>query len=169
MRLFQRKFKWIPLENIVYDRISHDLPSVLAHLIEASFLIDENSIDNYEEIICTLKLPQLKELAKICHVINQSQSVKLRSEFIKLILSHFKTQKSLKFHLKTEELNKSKVSPPTQQTKPHFMNQCKKVLGKSYKLNKAVRDVFVRLLMIYSLSSTGHLDPSKKDSGQQQL
>ena len=157
------------MENIVYDRISHDLQSILDNLLEESFLIDENSIDTYEEIICSLKLPQLKELAKICHVTNPCQSVKLRSEFIKLILAHFKTQKSLKFHLKSELLDKPKELSPKQQTKPHFMNQCKKVLGKSYKLNKTSRDVFVRLLMLYSLSSTGHLDPSKQDSGQQQL
>ena len=168
VRLFQRKFNWIPFEKINYDRISDDLVPLLNELLNKSLLIDEKTIDTYEEIIHQLKLPQLKELAKICHIGNLSQTVKLRSEFMKLILNHFKTQKSLKFNFKLEN---SKDIQNQQATTPHFMNQCKKVLGKCYKLNKKVRDVFVRVLLIYSLSSSGHLDPGKNssESGQSML
>ena len=183
VRLFQRKFKWIPSDNIAYDRISKDLKPHLDELLNETFLIDENAIDTYEEIIYLFKLPQLKELAKLCHVVNISQTVKLRSEFIKLILQHFKTQKCLKFHLKSKELDKipkensvidltdtARLSKDNEiKNKPQFMNQCKKILGKCFKINKNVRNVFVRMLMLYSLSSTHHLDPSKQDSGQQQL
>ena len=149
----------------MYDQISHAMEPILIELLNDSFLIDETAIQSYEEIIYLLKLPQLKELAKICHI-NLSQTVKVRSEFIRLILNHFKTQKSLTFDSKSKKQT-SKVS--TQSTTPYFMNHCKKILGKCYKLNKPIRDVFVRVLLIYSLSSSGHLDTTKNDSGQQQL
>ena len=163
VRLFQRKYKWISLENIIYDHISRDLKPILSELSNESFLIDEHTIDSYEEIIYLLKLPQLKELAKTCHVVNLSQTVKIRSEFIRLILNHFKTQKSLVFNAKPETTTTKSASHL------HFMNHCKKALGKCYKLNKNVRDVFVRVLILHSLSSSGHLDTTKNDSGQQQL
>lgn len=159
--MFQRKYKWLNLENIVYEKISTDLTPYLDELLKEAFLIDEKSIESYEELIYLLKLPQLKELAKICHVVNLTQTVKVRSEFIKLILQHFRTQKSLKFNTK-KEINSS--SP-----KPHFMLQCKKILGKCFKLNQDTRDVFVRILMLFSLSSTCYFDPNKKDNAQQNL
>jgi hypothetical protein len=144
------------------------LQPLLNELLRQSFLIDENTIDTYDEIIYQFKLPQLKELTKTCHIGNLSQAVKTRSELIKLILNHFKTQKSLKFNF---DKSKDTQNTQTQKTTPHFMNHCKKILGKCYKLNKKVRDVFVRVLLIYSLSSSSHLDPGKSpsESGQQKL
>ena len=100
----------------------------------------------------------------MCHVINLTQTAKLRSEFIKLILQHFRTQKSLKFNKKSPQKEINSSSP-----KPHFMLQCKKILGKCYKLNQDTRDVFVRILMLFSLSSTCYFDPNKKDNAQQNL
>lgn len=134
------------------------------------FVLDETSLETYEEIIYLLKLPQLKELAKTCRVTGgPMQSVKLRSEFIKLILQHFKSQKSLKFHLKSKELSSVRNSPSKDPSKSQFMNQCKKILGKCFKLEKNTRDVFVRVLLLFSLASSHHNDPNKQESGQQQL
>ena len=175
MRLFQRKFKWLNEESIVYDKLAADLKPLLAELLTEAFLIDENAIDSYEEIIYLFKLPQLKEIAKVCHVVNPSQSVKLRSEFIKLILQHFSSQKCLKFHLKSNEILNSQTSSSSSSSlaihsnKSQFMLKCKQTLGKCYKLNKTMRDVFVRVLMMYSLSSTHRVDPAKKESGQETL
>lgn len=139
----------------------------LNELLNESFLIDENSITSYEELMYLLKLPQLKELAKICHV--QQSTVKIRSEFIKLILQHFRTQKSLKFNFKSTspKCNNNELKANT--SKPYFMIQCKKILGKCFKINQQIRDVFVRLLMLFSLSSCHHFDPNKKDNAQQSL
>ena len=174
MRLFQRKFKWLNEESIVYDKLASDLKPFLTELVAESFLIDENAIDTYEEIIYLFKLPQLKEIAKVCHVVNPSQSVKLRSEFIKLILQHFNSQKCLKFHLKSNEILNSQISSSSSSLAVHsnksqFMLKCKQTLGKCYKLNKTMRGVFVRVLMLYSLSSTHRVDPAKKESGQETL
>ena len=50
------------------------------------------------------------------------------------------------------------------------MKQCKTVLGKSYKINKEYSDVFIRILMLYSLSTTSHVDLTNgKEMGQQLL
>ena len=164
VRLFQRKYKWLNQENINYDKISTDLKPNLDELLRESFLIDENIITSYEEIIYLLKLPQLKELAKTCHVVNLSQTVKLRSEFIRLILQHFRTQNSLKFNSKASSPEKEKHMNAN---KPHFLLQCKKILGKVFKLNYEQRNVFVRILMLFSLTSTFHIDPNKKDNNAQ--
>jgi len=164
VRLFQRKYKWFNRESLRYDKISSDLTPNLEELLGDSFLRDENSITSYEEIIDLLKLPQLKELAKACHVVNFSQTVKNRSEYIRLILQHFRTQKSLNFL--------SKVGSPSKETqmdssKSYFLLQCKKILGRVVKLNNEQRNVFVRILMLFSLTSTFHISPEKKNDNAQ--
>ncbi len=117
-----------------------------------------------------LQLSQLRDLAKECNVSNSSRSVKLKSEFIRLILDHFSKQKSLKFHLKDKEITNSQNCLKVNSNKSHFMSRCKKVLGKCYKLEKERRSVFVRVLMLYALSATHTFDPSKNtDSGQETL
>ncbi len=139
--------------------------------MDASFLLDENAIDTYEEVMYLLQLPQLKDLARECNVGNPpSKSVKLKSEFVRLILDHFSRQKSLKFHLKDKEITNSQSCLSVNTNKSHVMSRCKKVLGKCYKLDKARRSVFVRMLMLFALSATHTFDPSKStDSGQETL
>jgi hypothetical protein len=168
VRLFQRKFKWHCLENISYERISANLEDNLQELLDSSFLIDEACIDTYEEIIYLLKLPQLKELAKSCHILNQTQT-KARPDFIKLLLQHFKSQKYLKFSSNSKEKSPAKPNAAAAASSSHFMNQCKKILGKCYKLEKTSRSVFVRILLLYSLSSSYHNDQNNEESGQQKL
>jgi hypothetical protein len=172
VRLFQRKHKWISIENINYEKISSDLAPNFSELIEQEFLLDESAIASYEEALYMLKLPQLKELVKTCHISTMSQSVKLRSEFIKLILQHFKTQKGIMFNLKTKNSDHSTDSALLSNesiANTKFMQHCKRILGKCYKLCKQIKDVFVRILMLYSLTSTHHLDMSSQESGKQQL
>ncbi len=164
--MFQRKFKWHNIENISYDKISNNMLNLLDELLSEQFLINEDSIESYEEVLYQLRLPQLKELAKISHVTNIGQ-ITSRVDLIKTLLQHFKTQKNLKQHFFS--LNKNKSMQNEDIKKSQFMMNCKKVLGKCYKLNKIVRDVFVRILTLYSLSSDSHIDSNKKDSGQQQM
>lgn len=171
VRLFQRNFTWISKDKIVYDQISTDLSEYIEELFDASFIMDEESIDSIEEIVYLLKLPKLKELAKNCHISNSSQSSKLKHEFIKHIINHFKSQKSLKFFVKSKEIAGANSKNSASDTrKCQFMVQSKKILGKCYKLNKEIRSVFVRILMLYSLSHTHSNEPnSEKDSGQETL
>lgn len=171
VRLFQRKFKWHCQDQINYEQqIGTDLSEYLDELTRNSFLLDERTITTYEEIIYLFKLPQLKELARICNVggANKAHLSKTRFDFINLILQHFKSQKMLKFHLKSSA--SSSTSPRADSpSKRNFMNQCKKLLGKCWKLEAASRNVFGRILTLYSLSSTHGSDPNSKESGQQQL
>lgn len=207
VRLFQRKFKWHCADQISYEQIARDLSQHLDELTRASFLIDETSITTYEEIIYLFKLPQLKELARVCNVGSgggggnggggggsKSNASKTRFDFINLILNHFKSQRILKFHLKsnhnqsttatttsTTPSNKSSTSPSSSSsssthvrcespTKRNFMKQCKKLLGKCWKLESESRNVLGRILTLYSLSNTHGSDPNKRESsGQQQL
>ena len=161
VRLFQRKFKWIQNSNMNYENISNNLETHLDELKNQSFLIDENSIETYEEITDLLKLPQLKQLVKQFHIVN-AQGFTRRVDYINAIIKHFKTQKRLNFTNKTIVENDSLVNAK-------YMAYCKGLLGKCYKLDKNIRDVFVRILMLYSLTSTHHMDQKSLDSGQQQL
>ena len=109
------------------------------------------------------KLPQLKELIRVCHISTLNSSQSNKTEMIRTILQHFKTQKSLKSHI-----FKKKTSDPTSDSSmPNYMIQCKKMLGKCFKLEKNVRSIFVRALILYSLSSSYQADPN--NTGQQQL
>ena len=170
VRLFQRRFKWIHEEKINYDHLAEDLKPNLNELLDKGFIVDENEIDSYEEIMYLLKTPQLKELAKECNVLNPSQTTKIRHEFIRLILDHFGRQKSLKFFLKDKEISNSQNGIAVKASTTHFMKLSKQKLGRVYKLQKEMRSVFVRILMLYALSSTHNNDPTKdKDSGQETL
>lgn len=154
-----------------------DLSEFLDELTCKQFLVDETSINTYDEIVYLFKLAQLKELAKVCHVGGANQTT--RAELIRSILSHFKSQKSISFsqlnssnkdkdrRLRSQQVVRDESSSPPKSQ--HFMGQCKKILGKCWKLEKEARNVFGRILALYSLSSTYNSDPNKKESGQQQL
>jgi Fanconi-associated nuclease 1 len=163
VRLFQRKYNWIKPDKLHYEHISSDLNPSLGELAERKLLIDESTIDTYEEIISLFRLPQLKDLAKQFHILNTSHTVKVRSDFVKIIVQHFKSQKGLQFNTRVIE------SASSSGLNLIFMGQCKKLLGKCYKLDKASRGVFVRILMLYNLSSTYHSDVNGNESGQKQL
>ena len=161
VRLFQRKFKWIQISNMSYENISVNLEAYLEELKLHSFVRDENSIETYEEITELLKLPQLKQLVKQYHISN-AQGYTRRIDYINAILKHFKTQKRLNFTTKTASENENVINSK-------YMKYCKELLGKCYKLDKTFRDVFVRILMLYALTSTHHMDQKSLESGQQQL
>jgi Fanconi-associated nuclease 1 len=162
VRLFQRKHNWIRPDTLHYEHISSDLTPSLVELARKGFLIDESTIDTYEEIISLFRLPQLKDLAKQFHILNTSHQVKVRSDLVKVIVQHFKTQKGLQFNSEPKEASNGRVNQK-------FMSQCKKILGKCYKLEQKSRGVFVRTLMLYNLSSTYHSDVNGNESGHKQL
>jgi Fanconi-associated nuclease 1 len=162
VRLFQRKHNWLKPALINYEHIAADLTCHMSELATNKFLIDESTIDTYEEIIGLFRLPELKDLAKQFHILNPAQTVKLRSDLVKTILQHFKTQKGLQF-------GGAKSTQPAGGINQKFMTQCKKLLGKCYKLDTESRGVFVRILMLYNLSSTYHSDANGTESGQKQL
>lgn len=144
-----------------YENISSNIVPYLEELEINNFLINENTIDTYEEIIDLLKLPQLKQLVKQ-YRIGAGQTLSKLNDYKIAILKHFKTQKGLNFFK-----SQKSVDETSNQLKSNYMSYCKNLLGKCFKLDKNTRDVFVRVLMLYSLSSTHHVD--HLDSGQQQL
>ncbi len=162
MRLFQRKYKWIQNSNMNYENISSNLEPYLEELRGNSFLIDESSIESYDEIIDLLKLPQLKQIFKQFHVVSPKNMTR-RIDYVNAILKHFKTQKRINFN------KAALVDAIENAANSKYMIYCKNLLGKSFKLNKNIRDVFVRILMLFSLSSTQHMDQHNVDSGQQPL
>lgn len=160
-------------EIAISDATRIKTEACLDELVNEKFLFDASQIESYEEILDLLKLPQLKQLAKECHVKNVNQKISVRSEYVQLILDHFRNQKSL-FSLKSFFVNQDKSKSQQEQTKsqvnPTFMKHCKKILGKCYRINKEFSDTFIRILMLYSLSTTNHVDlMNGKEMGQQLL
>lgn len=190
--MFQRKQTWHTIDSINYLEKSNDenpnessiigeiisepikakTEACLDELVNEKFLFDSSQIDSYEEILDLLKMPQLKQLVKECHIKNVNQKISVRSEYVQLILDHFRNQKSL-FSLKSffvSQDTKTTANKSQQQTNPTFMKHCKKILGKCYKMNKELSDTFIRVLMLYSLSTTNHVDlMNGKEMGQQLL
>ena len=146
-----------------YENISINLDPYLHELKNNNFLHDESQIETYEEIIDLLKLPQLKQLAKQFHVVN-TLNLTRRVDLINTIIKHFKTQKRLNFVNTKAAIKETQSLVDTK-----YMIYCRNLLGKSYKLDKTTRDVFVRILMLYSLTSTHHMEQNSLDSGQKQL
>jgi hypothetical protein len=155
VRLFQRKYQWIHLSNINYENIGIEVQSLLDELCEKNFLINESSLTIYEQILSLLKLPQLKQLQKKFKLNTQASS---RKDIIKLLIEQSTNQKGLSF-LKINLNNH----------KSYYLKESKALLGKCYKLQDNIRQVFVRVHMLYSLSSTHHLDQNSFDSGQKSL
>ena len=152
------------------DTIRVKTEACLDELVKEKFLFDASQIESYDEILDLLKLPQLKQLVKECHIKNVNQKISVRSEYVQLILDHFRNQKSL-FSLKSFFAGQDKSKQQQQQsTNPTFMKHCKKILGKCYKISKELSDTFIRVLMLYSLSTTNHVDlMNGKEMGQQLL
>lgn len=155
VRLFQRKYQWINELNINYENIGVDMQTLLDELCEKNFLINESSLTSYEEVLSLLKLPQLKQLQKKFKLNTQVSS---RKDIIKLLIEQSKNQKGLSFFKNNSNNHKA-----------YYLKESKDLLGKCFKLQHSNRQVFIRVFMLYSLSSTHHLDQNSFDSGQQSL
>jgi hypothetical protein len=96
---------------------------------------------------------------KLCHI-KTNQIGFSKNDLINLLLQNFRSQKSLKQHF----FSLKKEDNPNQN---QYLNLCKKILGKCFKLKSVVRDVFLRILTLYTLSESHRFD--QKEGGQKYL
>ncbi len=147
-------FKWIPIGKISYASIASSTglaSSYLNELVKRQFLINETSIKTYEEIVNMMQLGQLKQLATKYYL--TSKKLTKRTDYIQALLKHFNEQKGLNFTNRNSTTSDS-ISKINEALRTKYLNDCKMVLGRSYKLNKSTRDLFLRLFMLYFVSTS---------------
>ena len=153
VRLFSRKFRWVLKGKIVYPKISDDLSDLFKELVESGLIMDESKMDDLEEILKALPAPEVKSLAKTLKL----NSNTVREEIIETILQHSRKQNISSFFGQRAGCTASMIT-----------KKAKSMLGKSYKLNKEMRYVFIRVTMLFAIYKTQG-DEDENAGGQQLL
>ncbi|KAL5005412.1 hypothetical protein ScPMuIL_018868 [Solemya velum] len=154
VRIFCRKFCWLPLNKLKYPEISSDITEVTSQLVEGALLITDEELEDLETTLNLLPSPDLKSLAKSFHVKVSGVS---KSQAVESLLDKSRHSTVGSMFLKT--------GGGLQQT---MLKRAKKILGRSFKLDSEARGVFIRLLMLYSLVNMT-TDEDSGSGGQNQL
>ncbi|XP_028679371.2 fanconi-associated nuclease 1 [Erpetoichthys calabaricus] len=153
VRLFQRKLNWLKVSKLEYSEISTDLGPVIHELVSSDFLQAESDLDNVSEVLELLSAPDLKTLAKTFHLTNPSgQKQQLVEDFLRL-----SKQRSL-----FESGNKQSRAGLA------ILKKAKELAGKCVRVCKGPRNVFSRVLLLFSLTDSME-DEEAASGGQGQL
>ncbi|XP_061172918.1 fanconi-associated nuclease 1-like [Saccostrea echinata] len=153
VRLFGRKWKWLTQQQIKYPGIKDDLSNVFQELKREGFLSSENDLDDLEKALNLLSAPDLKSFAKTYHI----SSITNKKAIIPALLKKCK-ENTIGSMFKVPGLDPYQV----------MLKRVKKQLGPCVCLCEEPRFVFVRMLMLFSLSDT-ILDDDNANAGQSQL
>ncbi|KAK7073069.1 Fanconi-associated nuclease 1 [Halocaridina rubra] len=145
VRLFQRKVKWNKVSKIEYRDIcdQEDTSLYVNELSYASYLHTEGELNNLEEV---LQLLSAEDLKKLCMSLKISPSG-TKENMTKLIIKNTKKQRTI-----TSESSVKCV----------VLERAKEILGRCCVINKAVKQIFMRILMLYGLPRYDEED----DTGQ---
>ncbi|XP_049578012.1 fanconi-associated nuclease 1 isoform X2 [Syngnathus scovelli] len=150
VRLFQRKLKWLQVVKLDYEEICSDLAPVAHELVQGGLLQTENDLSSIEEALDLLPAPELKTLAKTFHL---GQSGTQKQQLVDGLLRLSK-QKSF-FSLSQAQNNIGTV----------ILKRAKQLAGSCVRLCRGPRDVFSRILLLFSLSDT--MDEEETAAGGQ--
>lgn len=153
VRLFGRKWKWLTQQQIKYPRIKEDLNDVFTELKEKGFLMSENDLDDLEKALNLLSAPDLKSFAKTYHLTSTANKKEIIPSLLKKCTGNT-----------IGSMFKVSGHDPRQA----MLKRVKKVLGPCVCLSESPRFVFVRMLMLFSLTDT-ILDDDNANPGQTQL
>lgn len=154
IRLLSRKHRWLPKLKISYPKINPDLTDELNGLADGGFIQTEHCLQNTEEVLNLLSAPQIKDLAKSLHLnISNLQ----RAQVVQLLMKHGK-QKTVMNMFQGKGGGTSKL----------ILKKAKVILGQCYKVADVPRGVFLRVLMLFSLTTTA-LDDDLQATAQAQL
>ncbi|XP_062580052.1 fanconi-associated nuclease 1-like [Saccostrea cucullata] len=153
VRLFGRKWKWLTQQQIKYPGIKDDLTDVFQELKREGFLSSENDLEDLEKALNLLSAPDLKSFAKSYHL----TSITNKKEIIPALLKKCK-ENTIGSMFKVSGLDPYQV----------MLKRVKKQLGPCVCLCEEPRFVFVRMLMLFSLTDT-ILDDDNANAGQSQL
>ncbi|XP_047501119.1 LOW QUALITY PROTEIN: fanconi-associated nuclease 1-like [Penaeus chinensis] len=153
VRLFQRKIKWNKASKIDYKDIcdAEDTILYIKELTYANFLLNETEMTGLEEVLAILSSEELHGLCKQMKVRTNGKKEELVSTLIKFT----KQQKSIFSAFKK-----------TANEDPLVLKRAKAILGHCCLVNKEVRRVFMRVLMLYGLP---RYDEEEEGGQQSQL
>ncbi|XP_056021881.1 fanconi-associated nuclease 1-like isoform X2 [Ostrea edulis] len=153
VRLFGRKWKWLTQQQIKYPEIKADLNAVFSELNQQGFLMNENDFDDLEKGLNLLPAPDLKSFAKTYHL----TSIANKKTIIPALLKKC-TGNTIGSMFKVSGHDPHRV----------MLKRVKKLLGPCVTLREEPRFVFVRMIMLFSLTDT-ILDDDNANAGQSQL
>ena len=136
VRLFQRKYKWFQTSSIKYPRISENLQPCFEELTRAGFLHTEKELNDLTEILKLLSASHVQDLAKSLHIPTKAQSKK---SVVEAMMKESKTQRSV-FFTKGDNIQST------------ILKRAKTLLGLCVKLKSEPRNVFSRIILLFSLN-----------------
>lgn len=138
VRLFQRKIKWNRVSKIEYrDICDHDDTELYVNeLGYANFLHQESEMDDLEEV---LQLLSCGELQGFCKQMRISATGK-KEDVVAALLKFSKQQTTITAAFSKQSSGKSVL-----------LKKARVLMGRCCRVNKNVRQVFMRLFMLYGL------------------
>uniref|UniRef100_A0AAY4B764 Fanconi-associated nuclease n=1 Tax=Denticeps clupeoides TaxID=299321 RepID=A0AAY4B764_9TELE len=150
VRLFQRKFKWLPVNKLDYAEIGSDLKPVTEELVNGGFIQAEKDLQELGEVLDLLPAPELKSLAKTFHLGGCGSGTQ-KQQLVEGLLRLGK-QRSL-----------FALAPGQSSTGAVILKRAKHLAGPCVRLCREARAVFSRLLLLFSLTDT--LEEEEMGSG----
>ncbi|KAK3097939.1 hypothetical protein FSP39_014690, partial [Pinctada imbricata] len=139
VRLFGRKWAWLAASRIKYPEIAEDLSPIIKELTVTGFLLTDSELTELEPTLNLLPASDIKSLAKTYHL-NVSLGKK---ELIPLLVKKSK-QNTIGSMFKVAGHNAQNI----------MLKRAKKMLGGCLRLTDEPRKVFIRTLMLFSLTDT---------------
>ncbi|XP_064475040.1 fanconi-associated nuclease 1-like isoform X2 [Ornithodoros turicata] len=152
IRLLQRKHDWKRLAKITYPDINKDLRPLLRELHQKGFLENATKITNLQTALDLLGPAELKTLAKFFKLKTTTGS---KTVLIKAITEHGSCHKSV--------LGKASVRSIDEVV----LKQASKVMGEAYRLADEPRNIYRRILMLFSLGTSWDIDDERSDGTSQ--
>ncbi|XP_019849356.1 PREDICTED: fanconi-associated nuclease 1-like isoform X2 [Amphimedon queenslandica] len=141
VRLYLRKHRWLRVDKLSYPEISNDLNPFLKELVKKKLLDDDSSLNDPNEILCLLKVDQLKLLKEQLHLPSSFNNLP-KNQFISSVLDYCAKQKPLLPHLSPLLALKKKA---------------KLLLGSCVCVSEACFNVFSQISLLFSLITSGDI------------
>ncbi|XP_064620934.1 fanconi-associated nuclease 1-like [Lineus longissimus] len=151
VRLFLRKHKWLCVRKIQYPKIALDLDPFLKELVDVGLLWDESKLEGLEVCLNLLPADELRGYAKKMHVDVTNQRMPMIVESL-LKQSKQRTVGAM-FGMKSD-------------LEDTMFRRVKCLVGPCYRLRDAPCQVFLRCMMLFSLTSTAFEDDDQANSQQ---
>ncbi|CAL4136772.1 unnamed protein product, partial [Meganyctiphanes norvegica] len=153
VRLFQRKIKWNRIKKIEYKEIcdNEDMEMYINELTYAEFLLEESAMKGLEEV---LPLLTNEEIHSLCKEMKVSTAGK-KEELVLSLMRFSKQQRSIMAAFSKSQQGNSIV-----------LKKARATVGRCCMINKEIRRLFMRVLMLYSLP---RYDDDEEGGQQSQL
>lgn len=151
VRLFQRKNKWLRSNKVDYPEIAADITTALQNLFKNNFLLNSENLNDVECALNLLTIPEIRSLTKSFQI---KCFQKGKKEMINILIKHGKQSRTV-YSLG----NITNV----------LLKRAKSAVGECYKLDPIAREIFIRMMILFSLTNFILNEDEPNDGLQQQL